>query len=315
MIRKTGMRRLAQLGSVAVPALAAAALPWSPAGVAQEREEEGRAGGPYRSAEATARTILGVYMVDVPGEGGLRVARVMDGWPAEEAGIRKDDIVVSIDGHRLVERLEDEEEGVAGGSRLTPVQRLRALLREAPEGEAVEVTVERDGESLTFAVVPRTYVDAGPLFERLQAWMDSPDYEETMELARGLNERIREQTERFRQRYDRIRERPPFHGPARGVELRWHGARWPGAGGLDLVELNPGLGSYFGTEEGVLVADVEDDSPLGLRPGDVVVAVGGRRVDDIADLHRILGSYEDDEEIRFRIRRDGAEKAVAGTIN
>ena len=96
--------------------------------------------------------------------------------------------------------------------------------------------------------------------------------------------------------------------------MRWNGAGWSGERGLDLVELNPELGSYFGTEEGVLVADVEDDSSLGLRPGDVIVAVGERRVDDIARLHRILDSYEDDEKIRLRVWRDGAETTVTGTI-
>lgn len=298
MARKTGMTRFAELAGLAALALVAVAV-WSQAGLAQEKES-------YRVVRyyQNPQPMLGVH-VEAFGRSGLRVTQVTKDWPAEGAGIRNDDIIVRIDGHELAEPLEDEaERGLPAGGSLRE-RRLRALLREVPAGEAVEVTVRRDGETLTFTVAPRTYAQetTGPALERVSIWPDS----------------LVLHAERFRDQYELARDRldlgDRLHFPSRSYLFSWDGDRLQGAQGLDLVELNPELGSYFGTETGVLVADVADDSPLDLRPGDVVVAVDGRQVGDIAKLHRILASYEEDEEIRLRIWRDGAETTVAGTIN
>src|SRR5262249_56346924 len=53
---------------------------------------------------------------------------------------------------------------------------------------------------------------------------------------------------------------------------------------LELAPLNPELGKYFATSDGVLVINVPPDSKLGLKPGDVVVAVDGRKVKGPAQL-------------------------------
>jgi len=306
--------------------LAVAAAPvWPAAGVALEREEDSLRVVQYHVAAADARPILGVYLAYGPDEdGGLRVTSVMEGWPAAEVGIREGDVIVSIDAHNLNEALEDEEDRGSPGVRSLQVQRLRALLRKAPAGAAVPVTVRRNGETMGFMVVPRMYtVEVQPSvhYRYYPSWgsQDSAALQRRME---ALAEEIRGHSERIRDQYERIRERPGIvyrlRGtplPSRSLELRWDDTRWSGRHGLDLLELNPELGSYFGTEEGVLVADVDDDSTLGLRPGDVIVGLDGREVGDIARLYRILDSYEDDEEIRFRIWRDGAETTVTGTIS
>ena len=303
MARKTAVTRFAGWGGLAALALVAVAV-WSQAGLAQEKEKESYRVVRYYQDEADPQPMLGVY-VEAFGRSGLRVTQVTKDWPAEGAGIRNDDIIVRIDGHELAEPLEDEaERGLPAGGSLRE-RRLRALLREVSAGEAVEVTVRRDGETLTFTVVPRTYAreTMGPTLERVSIWPDS----------------LVLHAERFRDQYELARDRldlgDRLHFPSRSYLFGWDGGRLQGVQGLDLVELNPELGSYFGTATGVLVADVADDSPLDLRPGDVVVGIDGRQVGDIAKLHRILASYEEDEEIRLRIWRDGAETTVTGTIN
>lgn len=82
--------------------------------------------------------------------------------------------------------------------------------------------------------------------------------------------------------------------------------------GVEFVALNPELGSYFGTDEGVLVAEVAEGSELGLRPGDVLLAVDGREVTDPSRARRILASYGADEEMRLRVRRQGSDMEVLG---
>lgn len=302
MARKTAVTRFKEWGRLAALALVAASV-WTAAGAAQEEEEGGYQVVRYYQNETDTRPILGVY-VETMGRSGLRVTRVMEDWPAEGAGIREDDIIVRIDGHELAEPLEDEaERGLPAGGSLRE-RRLRALLKEVPEGEAVEVTVCRDGATLNLTVVPRAW----PTRELAAFWPDSMTLLEHDERLRELRARVR--TIEIPDRWSSS----TLYAPGRSYALRL-GGRWQGAHGLDLLELNPELGSYFGTEEGVLVADVDDDSTLGLNPGDVIVAVDGRQVGDISKFHRILASYEEDEEIRFRIWRDGAETTVKGNIS
>jgi membrane-associated protease RseP (regulator of RpoE activity) len=82
--------------------------------------------------------------------------------------------------------------------------------------------------------------------------------------------------------------------------------------GVEFVELNPELGEYFGSDRGVLVAEVAEGSALGLRPGDVLLGIDGREVSSPEQARRILASYQPDEELRLRILRKGSEKEVLG---
>lgn len=320
--RTAGLAGLAALAFTALPALA-------PAGVAQEEERRGlRAFFRTDVDDRYGRPMLGV-MLERGEDDGVLVADVLEDSPAQKAGIVDGDRILAVNGHDLSEPLEGEDERDFNPARSRPEERLRALVSEVPEGETVTLLVERDGEEIDFAVVPEVlpgYGPLGPLSERLQEpfrgldewWSDEGQRQETLERIRELTERFRSQERPYE--WDAPGWVPPgslrifadtlASGP---WQVRWGGSR--GAHGLDLVELNAGLGAYFGTTEGVLVADVEDDSPLGLLPGDVVVAVDGRMVDDIDEMHRILDSYKSDEEIALRIFRDGAQTTVTGTIN
>ncbi len=85
-------------------------------------------------------------------------------------------------------------------------------------------------------------------------------------------------------------------------------------GGLRMEKLNPELGEYFGTSTGVLVADVHEDSMLGLEAGDVVLRVGDRDATDPDKLRQIFRSYEPEEELTLVIMRKNAEMTVTGTL-
>ena len=84
--------------------------------------------------------------------------------------------------------------------------------------------------------------------------------------------------------------------------------------GLRLAKMNPELGRYFSSDRGVLVLDVEEDSSLGLVPGDVILAIGDREVEDEGDVGRILGSYEDEEAVMFTLVRQGSQIRVEGSV-
>ncbi len=83
---------------------------------------------------------------------------------------------------------------------------------------------------------------------------------------------------------------------------------------LELAPLNPDLGRYFGSSDGVLVISAPPESSLGLRGGDVVISVDGRRPDSPSNLIRILRSYAPEDSIRFEVLRAHKRHVVVGQL-
>jgi PDZ domain len=86
-----------------------------------------------------------------------------------------------------------------------------------------------------------------------------------------------------------------------GMDFEWSfGEPW---GDLDLVSLNPDLGEYFGTKDGILVVKAPADSSLPLKGGDVILSIGGRKPTSQSHAMRILRSYEAGESVSIDIMR------------
>jgi serine protease Do len=69
--------------------------------------------------------------------------------------------------------------------------------------------------------------------------------------------------------------------------------------------------------KGAVISDVTNDSPAdkaGLEPGDVVVEVDGRQVEDNNDLSRYIASRAPGTTVRLKVLREGAEKNVPLTL-
>ena len=333
--RADGIGAKTWLGA-AVALMGAAALP--EAGEAQNRDLSVRM-VPTEWPEPLK--VIGVWTKPSDeSKGGLSVVTLLAEGPAEESGVRKGDIIVAAGGHQLDEPLDDEAEEGIDDSRNLPDRRLRALVQAVPEGEALQIELLRDGERVSLSVTPRVMgyeeFDERVTEDAVASWMDSLDLDLLAESLEDLSAelklrirgkemgmRIRDALERWRDQYEHYRSQPEHTrstrhrlpgGSIESIEVHLEGLRRLGSHGLEMVDLNPGLGSYFGVDEGVLIADVESRSPLGLEPGDVVISVDGRQVDDADELRRILDSYTDDEEIVFRVRRYGDETSVEGSI-
>lgn len=258
---------------------------------------------------------------------GARVSDVLDDGPADEAGLRAGDVVVRFDGHDLLRSLGAEREEDFDLDVSLPVQRLLALARDLDEGDEVEVEYLRDDERRTATLRARELDGWGVRTLRIR---ELRGLDEALELPRGEILRFRGEADGPAPRVRRFRLQEG--GPARTLAFRGSGGfdRCPPAdgaesarawvfaddcvGGLRLVALNPGLGAYFGTEEGVLVADVHPDSRLGLEPGDVVLCVGDRETGTPERLRAVLRSYGEDETVTLSIVRDGRTRDVQGRM-
>lgn len=83
--------------------------------------------------------------------------------------------------------------------------------------------------------------------------------------------------------------------------MPWSGSGW---GELELAEMSPGLGRYFGTDHGVLVLRAPSSFGESLKDGDVIVSIGGREPEGVSHALRILRSYQPLEHVPLALERD-----------
>jgi len=196
---------------------------------------------------------------------GARIAGVTPGGPAEKAGFKVGDVITRFNGTALGGAKPEDEEDSGPGMKLIE------LARELEPGDSVQVEYQRGNDSRKATLVAE---DLGG-----QVW--SGDME--MPEMRGQLERLREMM------------------PKEPGAFAWaFGSPW---GGIELVKLNPDLGDYFGTREGVLVVRAPEDSTLALKGGDVIISIGGRKPASPEQAMRILRSYDEGESVTLDVLR------------
>ena len=205
---------------------------------------------------------------------GARIADVVEGGPAEGAGLKAGDVITAWNGTSLT-----------SGPGRSPDQRLLRMARRLEPGDTVKLDYRRGTESRTATVVAD---DKGP---HILAFPDMRGFERRFE---GMGREFDRMGRRF------------------GEEFDFHVHRRPG--GLELVELNPDLGEYFGTKEGLLVVRAPSDTAVPLKSGDVILAIDGRKPQSARHAHRILGSYEKGERARVEVLRKRKRTTLEWTV-
>lgn len=171
---------------------------------------------------------------------GALVTDVVADSPAAKAGIRRGDVILSINGEPLTE--------------MNDLPRQVAAL---PIGKPARMQIFRDGKTR------KVTVEIGEL-----------------DAAEGA----------------------PSTGDPDDDELTEKGL------GLTLSDISPEAARYYGLEDkqGVLVVSVAGDGPAaesGLRPGDLIIEVNGRSVENVADLRARVSEIPADAVLRLLVQR------------
>ena len=282
------MRRLwslALLAAVAVPAAAQEPPPRErDTSVVRSHGYQYMYGPRGVGVEAFQRGRLGI-LVDLTADPardsiGARVAGLTPESPAGKAGVQVGDLVVRFNGTALARRASADEDDEAPSRPGTQLIKLAARL---DPGDTVHLDLRRGTQTVSATVV------AG------QSAVDDVVRSFSFN-APGITGDMRG---------------PTFRSDAGPMAFAFSGGPFAD---MELVKVNPGLADYFGTSEGLLVVNVGDDSTFGLKSGDVILAIGGRKPMNPAHALRILGTYEPNETVSFDIMRMKHRTTVSGKM-
>lgn len=221
---------------------------------------------------------LGVVLGSPDSDDRNRVMGVTPGGGADQAGIRKDDLLIAVGDQDVTEDTN---------------ARIREVLAGHKPGDTVDVLVQRGDD--TELMMP---VELGSALRNLT----------------HFGERMGPMMENIEREIIRVF---PEGEAAKGRAMA-HLGRAPGLSGLghdtDLVSNHAGLANYFGTDEGVLILRIAPDNPLNLEPGDVILSIDGTTVNHPIEVGRILFSREAGEPANLEVMRSGRLTEVYGEI-
>jgi C-terminal processing protease CtpA/Prc len=195
---------------------------------------------------------------------GVTILGISPGSAASDAGLRSGDILTAVN-----------DESLSAESCKAANMRLLKFMEAVEEGDVLTVEYLRDNKVGSVEIEPRIVDD------RAFAWVSKggPD------LVMPAMPVDPEMVERLKMEFG----------------FPWAGS---GLGDLELVELNDGLGSYFGTDSGLLVVAAPESDAFDLRDGDVIQTIDGREPKDVRHAMRILASYQAGEKLELGIMRD-----------
>jgi PDZ domain-containing secreted protein len=231
-------------------------------------------------AENISRENMGRYhMSQVRGVG---VTQVIKDSPAEKAGLRKDDVILRIDGENV-----------------SSVRKLNRLVSELAPDQSVKVSFSRGGaeQEVTATVAKRSnqsfagdFIPGAP-----RAWkFEGPDMKS-------------------------FKWEGPLIGRGDLFDNNKDGDMWFSLGnsrriGVSTMELTKQLADYFGitSGKGVLVTSVTDDGPAakaGVRAGDVITAIEGEAVDSPGDISRVINRKKEGD-VTLTIIRNKSQQTI-----
>jgi serine protease Do len=209
---------------------------------------------------------------------GVGVTSVVKNSPAEKAGIRKDDVILRVDGDNV-----------------TSTRKLSRLISEIAPDQSVRITISRGGaeQELTATIAKR---------DNSTRWEG---------MLRGNPDIFRGNSGLFSVNPDLWRgENWPSDN---GMTFAFGGRRI----GVSTIPLTRQLADYFGIADGkgLLVTSVTEDGPAakaGVKAGDVIISVNGEKVEAAGDISRVINSKKDGD-VTLTIVRNKSQQNIQVT--
>jgi membrane-associated protease RseP (regulator of RpoE activity) len=272
------------------------------------------------------KPVLGVLLAPDP-QAGVRIAGVTPDSAAAAAGLKSGDRLVSVDGNAVA--------GNDGEARLVD---LRTKLDKLDDKTAVRIGYLRDGHEDSVSVTPRIAENvfmwdggdglvglSGDVMMRRHA--DGPiDFEAdsiTMETPPGVTAEVRREVIRLgkgdapmalgdTREIRNVIFAPDCKGktPCAQPMLLMDAFRW---NGLNLASLDPKLGSYFGTDKGVLVLSPGPQLPE-LQAGDVIRSIDGKPVATPREAMDALRARKEGDKATLALLRDHHDTSAQVTV-
>jgi serine protease Do len=253
---------------------------------------------------------LGVYLEEVTPdrtkelglkeERGAVVMKVVAGSPAEKAGLKENDVVVSFNGRRV-----------------DSVREMQRLLNETPAGRTVQIEVMRGGskQTLTATLAKRSIERYGPFWGagrfRLQDEQEMKRLEESLKRSQEALKRSQEELK------EKMKAMPRDFGDFAFVSPGEFSLLGGSRLGISAESLTDQLAEFFGVKEskGALVVSVDENSAAakaGIKAGDVIIAVGDEKVDSVRALVKALSGKEGT--VSVKIVRNRMEQTLEVTL-
>lgn len=229
---------------------------------------------------------------------GVLIMQVVEGSPAEEAGLQPGDVIFSLDGNRLGEDFNFAE----------------AIAVHEP-GEVVELGVRRPGqeESVVISVRLGESPDEPEVAYLGVFYRQIPEMGSLVPFAQGSHRKPGQRGERFFFHED------PHHDPGEGGEPFFFqmpkGIPYQRFLGPDR-DLGPFQRfMHFQERPGALISEVFEDTPAeaaGLQPGDLIVEVEGDEISGFEGLVEALADYQPGDEVELTVyqHEGGGEKVT-----
>jgi S1-C subfamily serine protease len=205
---------------------------------------------------------------------GAIIDEVVEDSPAEEAGLKEDDIIIAFDGK--VVRDDDD---------------LTDLVLDSRPGDTVSLTIVRDSKEQQIKVElgrrPRSYGWYGD-----RGWFDAPRTP----------------------RVPKIPKIPKIPAPVVPDYYYFHGDDEYPYIGVSLLEISRKTAISLGADRGgVLIDDVEKNSPAekaGLQAGDLIVTIDDEKIFDAEDVQEIIRDKDEGDVARITYIRDRKQSTV-----
>lgn len=207
---------------------------------------------------------------------GVLISQVVSKSPASRAGIRKGDVLVSVNSRRINSPSE-----------------LTEIVRSAKTGQTVSIALMRNGERRTVSV---------QLAERPgNVDMSDREIEGLRDLPRMMDDDFKKEMGRHSGTHTYM-----FRGASRGrLGVRVEDLKGDLGSYFDAPD-----------DKGVLIIEVMDDSPAekaGLKAGDIITEVGGHKISEYDDLAEALRDREEGN-VSITVMRKGNRRTVQAEL-